>query len=292
MEIDMHIRLSTITLAVLANAVLLASAPTFAADSDTASAPALTAADGSTPVGVTTTTTTKHHISGNYKGVVAKPCHYPLHLRDGFYIGAQAGYDSYRTRVSSNVAFPAVGVIPGGSYVANPVINSLGFVGGFFTGWGELWSDFWYTGAEIFINGSSATQSLNVVTSGPTDGSVSAYANIKTDLSWGISVIPGVKYSDSTLLYARLGYSQAKLRGQSTETAAISGVGSAGFQFSKKQFVGGMSYGVGIETAIFTGTSLRTEYNHYGYNTFSDPSGTNYGASNNQLMVSLVYHFA
>jgi opacity protein-like surface antigen len=299
MEIDMRIRLSPITLAVITNSFLLAAVPAFAADSDTATAPPITPADATSAPANTPTTpvvATKHHhlVQGNYKGVAVKPCHYPLFLRDGFYIGAQLGYDSYRTRITSTYTFPTtVGALPGGTYVANPVINSLGVVGGIFTGYGELWSGFWYTGAEIFLNGSSAAQSLNVVMSGPDlGGSSTAYANMKTDLSWGISIIPGVKYTDSSLIYARLGYSQAKLRGQSTYTLAVSGVGSTYSPYNIKQFVGGMSYGIGIETAVYKDVSLRTEYNHYGYNSFSDPSGTNYAASNSQLMVSLAYHFA
>jgi opacity protein-like surface antigen len=290
-ETAMQNSYSTLVLTAIASTFLLASTTTAAASAE-ASAPPITQPDGIGYVATNGQHHVKHYNKGMYKDAVV-PCHHPLMLLDGFYVGAQAGYDLYRTRVSSDAVFPAVvGLIAPSSISANPVVSSNGFVGGLFGGYGELWSDFYYTGIEVFVNGSTAKQAQTLTNAAADGSSVQFNTQITTDLSWGISVIPGLKYSDSSLIYGRVGYSQAKLRGQSSATYVEPGLSPVIFGYNRKQFVGGLSYGIGIETAIYRNVSLRSEYNHYGYNSFSDPSGTNYSASNSQLMVSLAYHFA
>jgi opacity protein-like surface antigen len=257
----MQNKLSTITLAVIASTLLLA-----------------------------TTSAAAGNYKGDYKGEAMPapaPCPQPLMLRDGFYLGAQVGYDAYRVRASNSSAFPAVaGVAPGS---------------GLFGGYGMYWSNWYYLGAEVFVNGSAASQAQNVSETaiGAATGTATTrgvYNKVSTGMSWGISVLPGLKVNDSTLTYIRLGYNQAKLKGQSVlgvQTTTVAGVvTTATSNTSKNSWQGGFNYGLGIETAVYPMVSVRSEYSHTGYNSFSDANGTSYSASDNQLMVSLIYHFA
>jgi opacity protein-like surface antigen len=272
-ETYMQNKLSTITLAVIASTLLLGSASASATN-----------------------------YKGDYKGEAMPapaPCPQPLLLRDGFYLGAQVGYDAYRVRASSTVNFPAGvgGATAGANYSANPVIASNGFAGGIFGGYGMYWNNWYYLGAEVFFDGSAASQAQNVSTTvNGVAASVtrSVYEKVSTGASWGISVLPGLKVNDSTLTYVRLGYNQAKLKGQSTYTVSSTAAGTTGAtaSASKNTWQGGFNYGLGIETAVYPLVSVRSEYSHTGYNSFSDSNGTKYSASDNQLMVSLIYHFA
>jgi opacity protein-like surface antigen len=271
----MQNKLSTITLAVIASTLLLA-----------------------------TTSAAAGNYKGDYKGEAMPapaPCPQPLMLRDGFYLGAQVGYDAYRVRASNSSAFPAVAGVAPGSLGANPVIGENGFAGGLFGGYGMYWSNWYYLGAEVFVNGSAASQAQNVSETaiGAATGTATTrgvYNKVSTGMSWGISVLPGLKVNDSTLTYIRLGYNQAKLKGQSVlgvQTTTVAGVvTTATSNTSKNSWQGGFNYGLGIETAVYPMVSVRSEYSHTGYNSFSDANGTSYSASDNQLMVSLIYHFA
>jgi outer membrane immunogenic protein len=273
-ETYMQNKLSTITLAVIASTLLLASASASAGN-----------------------------YKGDYKGEAMPapaPCPQPLMLRDGFYLGAQVGYDAYRVRASGGYAFPALGASAPGSFASNPVIAENGFAGGIFGGYGMYWSNWYYLGAEVFVNGSAASQAQNFSTT--TVGAVTTtsrgfYNKVSTGMSWGISVLPGIKVNDSTLTYIRLGYNQAKIRGQSafgfSSTTNATGVATVStVNANKNQWQGGFNYGLGIETAVYPNVSVRSEYSHTGYNSFSDANGTSYSPSDNQMMVSLIYHFA
>lgn len=269
----MQNKLSTITLAVIASTLLLGSASASATN-----------------------------YKGDYKGEAMPapaPCPQPLLLRDGFYLGAQVGYDAYRVRATSNTntAFTGVAGVAGANYSANPVVASNGFAGGIFGGYGMYWNNWYYLGAEVFFNGSAASQAQNISTTVngvAVANTRSVYEKVSTGASWGISVLPGLKVNDSTLTYIRLGYNQAKLKGQSTYTTSSTAPGSVGISnyASKNTWQGGFNYGLGIETAVYPMVSVRSEYSHTGYNSFSDNNGTRYSASDNQMMVSLIYHFA
>jgi outer membrane immunogenic protein len=271
----MQNKLSTITLAVIASTLLLASASASATN-----------------------------YKGDYKGEAMPapaPCPQPLMLRDGFYLGAQVGYDAYRVRASSSLAYPALAGAAAGSFAANPVIAENGFAGGIFGGYGMYFSNWYYLGAEVFVNGSAASQAQNYSTTtiaAATGNSTSrgGYEKVSTGMSWGISVLPGIKVNDSTLTYIRLGYNQAKLKGQSafgvSQTTVAGVTTSTVSNQSKNQWQGGFNYGLGIETAVYPNVSVRSEYSHTGYNSFSDANGTSYSPSDNQMMVSLIYHFA
>ena len=91
----------------------------------------------------------------NYKGEAVAPCPTPLMIKDGFYLGAQLGYDSYRIRnsVSANTVAPD----PAESFNTNPALNATGWVGGIFGGYGQYFNEMYYLAGELFVNGSGAS---------------------------------------------------------------------------------------------------------------------------------------
>jgi len=229
----------------------------------------------------------------NYKGEAVAPCPTPLMIKDGFYLGAQLGYDSYRVRnnVSANNA-PAAGLTE--TFNTNPALNATGWVGGLFGGYGQYFNDMYYLAGELFVNTSGASTST---TTNHTYDTVldSLYTKVSVGTSWGVSLLPGVKLNDASLLYVRLGYNQARIKGQASATFNGVALGST----SQTNWRGGFNYGLGIESAFNPNWSVRTEYSHTNYGSFSNSvtgaNGTangNYSASDNQFMVGLNYHFA
>lgn len=199
---------------------------------------------------------------GYYKGDV--PC--PVRgLKDGIYLGAQVGYDSYRIR--ENQALP-------GPVNGNPAIDLTGWVGGLFLGYGQYVTNQFYLGAEILGNYSGANTSYSF-------GSYNSKVTVKG--SAGIDFIPGLKLNDSSLGYLRLGYKWARFQSQESLTG-----GSAA---SKSSTQGGFNYGLGIETLVYENWSIRTEYTHTNYNSFTSGLGTKFSPSDNQVMLGVLYHF-
>jgi outer membrane immunogenic protein len=216
-------------------------------------------------------------IADDYKNeVMAISSTQPLLLKDGFYIGAQGGYDNYRAGINHSVT------VAGTSFVANPTLSSNGFVGGFFTGFGMNFYQYGYLAAELFGNGSTANQSYNL-----NYGTTSSTSKVTQDGDWGISVLPGIKVNPSSLVFLRLGWNQARLRG--TETFIANGnIASA----SSHSWASGFNVGLGIETAIYQNISLRGEYDHTSFGSYTSRLGTKYTLSNNRMMAGLSYHFS
>jgi outer membrane immunogenic protein len=223
-------------------------------------------------------------LAANYKDeykdvapVVMPAC---VQLMDGFYVGAQVGYDNYSTRETTSVA-PALSL--GGTINGNPSVAANGWVGGLFLGYGMYFSNLYYLGLEVFGNGSGASESHNFTASNG-----DSYNNKFTvGGSYGISLLPGIKLSNATLGYIRLGYNRASMKGQETSTPA----GTGGTYDSKSQWQGGFNYGLGMETYVYQNFSVRTEYTHTNYSSFSN-TYTKYSPSDNQFMLGLIYHFA
>ncbi len=232
----------------------------------------------------------------NYKGeaMAPAPCPTPLMLKDGFYLGAQLGYDSYRIRNNISASSPTE------SLSANPALNATGWVGGLFGGYGQYFNDMYYLAGELFVNtsgASTATNSTHTYTTAGVTTTDNLYSKVSVGTSWGVSLLPGVKLNDASLLYVRLGYNQARIKGQSSVSFNNAQLGS----ISKTSWRGGFNYGLGIESTFYPNWSVRTEYTHTNYGSFSNnvsglPAGyaasANYSPSDNQFMVGLNYHFA
>jgi opacity protein-like surface antigen len=220
---------------------------------------------------------------GEYKGEampVVAPCKV---LKDGFYVGAQIGYDSYRIRESVGAT------VPGLTETGNPVLNATGFAGGLMAGYGQYFSQLYYLGAEIFVNTSGASENFTMTSSAAATGSY--YSKFSVSGSYGIGLLPGVKLNDSSLLYIRLGWNRANLKGQETLTAA--GAQSD----SNSNWESGFNYGLGLESVFYDNFSVRGEYTHTDYSSFTNylnntSAGTKFTPSDNQFMLGLIYHFA
>ena len=105
--------------------------------------------------------------------------------------------------------------------------------------------------------------------------------------SYGAAILPGLRVNDSSLVYLRFGYSCANIEAQ--ESARVAGLTA---NSDSNNWQRGYAYGLGIETAIYKAFSLRTEYTHTEYNTFSSSFDTAYNSPyDNQFMLALIYHW-
>jgi len=225
--------------------------------------------------------------AGNYKGEMYKgepaPCPVEKMLKDGFYVGAQVGYDSYRVGKSFSVTDSTLALVSSGSSST----SATGWAGGLFAGYGQYFQEAYYLAAEILVNTSGASQTNSGTTTlSGTGGSSSSKFSVNT--GWGIRVLLGVKLNNSTLLYIPLGYMSTSLKGTNTATGIPSGVTASS---GKSQYQGGFVYGVGLETAVYENFSIRGEYTRTNYNSFST-GGVKWSPYDNQAMLGLVYHFA
>lgn len=230
----------------------------------------------------------------NYKAEVPPPCPPILLLRDGFYIGAGIGYDSYRINHTNSLALS-------NGFVQNHSWNTsaTGWMGGLFAGYG-LYFDWFYMGAEINVSTSAADGSYHYFNNSVPGGLLfSADAEART--SYGIALLPGVKINDSTLFYVRLGWLRTDFKG----SVSLIDSATTSFSYSNNNWRNGFQYGVGMESYVAENVSLRGEFTHtaYGNTTrsiaFTDPvSGLGVAAShkfepsNNEFMLSAIYHFA
>lgn len=212
----------------------------------------------------------------NYKGEAGykdAPCP-PAErgLQSGWYLGGQVGYDIYQVSTSAGSSSPIA---------ANPKMNSSGFIGGLFGGYGQYFNDWYYLGAELtgsYVN-SSSTWSANQSTNSYTN-KFNAYS------SWGLAVLPGLKVNVNSLLYVRLGYNWDRVKSQESFTTATTS-GST----STSKWSNGFVYGLGLESVVSGNWSVRTEYNRTNNNSFTSSFGTKYNPNDNQVLVGLIYHF-
>lgn len=200
------------------------------------------------------------------------PCPPPLVLKDGFYVGAQIGYDSYRDRHNINS--------PGASgIIGTTALSATGVEAGLLVGYGTTINKWFYVGGELFANTSNA--GINYSTS---DALGTYTARFKAHDTWGLALFPGVKITDSTLGYLRFGWNWANLKASESVTGSPS--------TSKGNTSNGFNSGLGMETLLKGNWSLRTEYSHTWYNSFNTGYGTSINPSDNQYNLGLIYHFA
>ncbi|HTM64512.1 MAG TPA: outer membrane beta-barrel protein [Gammaproteobacteria bacterium] len=204
----------------------------------------------------------------------SQTCPTPIMLSSGWYLGLQGGYDSFK--VKTNVT------TPGGAstLVTNPSMNAIGWTGGMMLGYGMMLNDWFYTGAEIFANLTDAERYFTNTSAGST------YSNkVKVKSTYGIGILPGIRFTDSTLTYARLGWNSATFK--TTET--VTSVATA----TRNNTSNGFVVGVGIETYTNTNWSLRGEFDHTWYSSYNTKTVYTTGVkpSDNQFMLAMLYHF-
>ncbi len=230
---------------------------------------------------------TAGYAAGNYKGEMYKgepaPCPVEKVLKDGFYVGAQVGYESWRA-VNSYSVTDATGTVTANGSNA---LAANGWVGGLYAGYGQYFQEAYYLAAEILVNTSGASQSNNnTIATSAVGGTMNSKFSVNT--SWGVRLLPGIKLNTSTLLYIPLGYMSASLKG-TTNVSNIPGTLTA--STSKSGYQGAFVYGLGLETAVYENFSIKTEFTHANYNSFSS-GGVKWSPYDNQFMLGLTYHFA
>lgn len=205
-----------------------------------------------------------------FKDAVVPGC---AQLTDGFYVGAQGGYDVYNVKINSSA--PGVG--------SNSVnLNANGWAGGLMLGYGKYFTNF-YLGGELFglYSGANETVTTTNLTVAPP---VEFTGKVNVNGSYGLALLPGLKLNDTSLGYIRLGYNWNSIKYQES----LTGVGSA----SKTNTASGFAYGLGVETLISGNWSVRTEYTYTNYDSSSTSlgAGTTVDPSDNQFMLGLIYH--
>lgn len=195
-------------------------------------------------------------------------------LLTGSYIGVQAGYGSYRVNNSINS--------PGGTTLTSnyPGLAS-NWTAGALIGYGRTIGSLFYLGGEIFINANNFQQDFSVSSgAGPT-----VYTNQTLNgPTAGFGLLPGIRFTESTLTFVRLGWNRTIFKTNET----ITGSDNGGVSNARSGFV----FGVGLETLITTNYSVRGEFDHTYYNQYNTYAvyNTVVNPSSNQFMVSFIYH--
>lgn len=220
----------------------------------------------------------------NYKAEVLNPCPCivtkPLH--SGLYVGAGLGYDSYRIR--QNVGIDDIALDGDADTLSlNPPIAAAGEDGSIFAGYGQYY-DWFYIAGELFVKANTANTSFTIL---PDSILYNARINVRTN--YGAAILPGIKLTDSSLFYGRLGAMRTSIKTQ--EFGNSVGTPSASFNETRTPWVNGVSLGVGIETAVYKNLSMRLEYNHTFYSSFISLISSKFSPSNNEVNVGLLYHF-
>ena len=215
----------------------------------------------------------------NFKGemtqTVAAPCPVDKLLKDGFYLGAEVGYDAYRIRESFDLN-------PGIALSGSNSTSATGFNGGLMLGYAQDMSDVFRLGGEIFVRHSTADNTDHLAA-----GVSTSSTKLEANNSYGVSLMPGIKLSNSAVVFAKVGYVRTDLKG--TATYSNSGLES---RETASQWVNGIEYGVGMEIAATDNVSLRGDYTYANYNNWHTSSLSRFSPSNNSFNLGVIYHFA
>lgn len=226
----------------------------------------------------------------------APSCPTPLTLKDGFYIGFAAGYDSYRAvgQVTGdddqNTFFVDA---DGDAFSFDSRESANGAVGGAFVGYGKYFSDYHntYVALEGFGNPSAAITDyelfLNSPAANPTTKDI-YYSKFHVKNNFGISFLPGIKLNDAALFYLRFGLSWSKIEVQEV----YNDDGTRTKNVKESNVSSGFNYGLGVETTFYENWSVRADFNHTQYDEFDTDLGTVFSPANSQYMLGLIYHFA
>ncbi|HSW70777.1 MAG TPA: outer membrane beta-barrel protein, partial [Gammaproteobacteria bacterium] len=215
-----------------------------------------------------------------YQGPLEGPGYSPSgtrSLHDGFYMGAQIGYDSYKMR--SNINTVAFGV---SVFQQSPELNAVGLSYTALAGFGKVFDDPLYLGFELFYNDSQANTTQNI---GIFNSNNNIYY-IKSVIlnSYGFDLTPGIKLGESVLLFLKAGYS--RMDAKTYETSAALNINNAESNGSN-----GFNIGLGLEADIYKNWSIRGEYTHTNFQQFTTSLGTGITPANNQFMFGVVLHF-
>lgn len=218
------------------------------------------------------------YTSDLYQGPLEGPGYSPgpRGLHDGFYLGLEGGYDSYKVRSNINSVVGGVSV-----FQETPELNAVGLTYTLLGGFGRVFDEPLYLGGEFFYNYSRANTSQNV---GFFEGNIGIY-NIKSEIlgTYGVSLTPGIKLGESTLLFIKGGYTRVEMK--TYETSPILGLNNGQSNGSN-----GIHFGLGLEAGIYKNWSVRGEYTHVNFEKFTTRLGTTITPTNNQFLFGVIVH--
>ncbi len=215
-------------------------------------------------------------------------------LSQGLYLGGSVGYDY--AKIHHQFLFNFTTSHGHSTQVGYDHLVADGFVGGGFIGYGKKLSNNFYLGIELLANGSTASATNQTIYNHSHeelyDGD--GYSNnisIKNNI--GISFLPGVQVNSATLVYGRLGYSQARITGNEGVIfySEPLGLPQTITPYEVSFSPNGFSYGLGIETALIKHFSVRGELIHTDYQSFTTSLNNKISVSDNQAALSFLYHF-
>ncbi len=157
-----------------------------------------------------------------------------------------------------------------GNLVTRTDLGADGIDGGVFVGAGMTFANHYYMGLEGFFDASSNDAEF-------------LGASIKNTWDAGIDFVPGIKITDSTMLYGKVGYVNGEFKGISSSDT------------SDHEHRSGLQAGLGFQAMVTQNIGLRGEwaYNHYEKQSFSDGLGntTSFRPSMDQFKFGILYNF-
>lgn len=162
----------------------------------------------------------------------------------------------------------------------NTNANENGTLGNLFTGLSWTFGQQGYLGLELFGGATSARTSVRQISvnSSPTD------AKLRMKYSFGASFLPGIKFTDATLVFLRLGgiRSRFELNQAVVPVSATSNV--------DKSTISGGQVGVGLQATFANNWGVRGEYDYTAYRTFTAFSNK-ISARDNLIKAGIFYNF-
>ena len=171
---------------------------------------------------------------------------------DGAYVGLQGGY----TFVTPDADHQTV---IGGDAIATSSTdkNADGFTGGIYAGFGQTFDRF-YVGAEVDAGYSDAKG-----TATPN----SARYSFEAKESYGVSGRVGYLFSDTALVYGRVGWQRTDI--DFTGNPGVPTIGGTPAVASFGGELDGVRYGIGSEVVVGQNLLLRAEYSYTDYEDFT-----------------------
>ena len=152
--------------------------------------------------------------------------------------------------------------------------------GDIFAGIGTTVNQNIYLGAEGFVglaHGDSGSKNITTATG------LTTSAKLTQKYSYGISFIPGYKFNDCTMVYARAGV--VRTRYDLTQNIVPAGNTSN----TAEETATGGQLGIGVQTALAKNIAVRGEYDYTSYREFTS-FGNKVSPRDHQIKVGLVFN--
>lgn len=201
-----------------------------------------------------------------YKGMAVQPCPMFMPKFKGFYVGANVGasgnffsvHDAFGHTINQGEVSPLVGL---------------------FAGYGHLFAQYNYLGAEIYANTTlgDATSNTTVLDSGGT------HIGLQTRQSYGASIIPGMVLTNDVLGYIRIG---------AVWTKYYALVNNAFARHNNNNTQLGWELGIGTRINITDKIDMRLEYDFDKYRSYyTTVNGYHVNSLGDRATLGVIYRF-